>query len=440
MSKRTVAERLEQIAENEQKVYIAGYGRGYDKGQLKGFDDGYSSGHENGYAEGYEACKMDEKDEAIPVNYSFTLSEYCAGAMGYPSGSTFESWSAHDGKSYKIYGFALNGAKTLRLSGAALHSSFSQGEVKGNILFVCNFTDDGGGVAVVSSNDIDVTPETYDVYNMPVEYIITVPSGLGVDGVYFSCSSASEPVLEIIERADHLEWYNNGYIKGNADGMINMNTVMMNAIIGDGTKTDYPYYFYGEAWNDEIFKPQTVMKITAFNRGLSKSKVEYGAYTDLLDFSNCLNMSYAFTDSTIRKLRVVDASKVSSNYGGLNYTFDNCRNLESIDEFYPPNSSYSANFTNTFRNCTSLTRIIFKSEIVRTGLNLSTSPLLDTDSIVSIINNLSDATSGLAVTLSKTAVDNACAQMHASSNINSTNSSWWAWLIGTKPNWTISLV
>jgi hypothetical protein len=63
-----------------------------------------------------------------------------------------------------------------------------------------------------------------------------------------------------------------------------------------------------------------------------------------------------------------------------------------------------------------------------TGLNLKDSTKLNKASIESIISVLSTTTTGLSITLSKTAVNNAF-----------TTDEWNA-LIGTRTNWTISLV
>ena len=96
-------------------------------------------------------------------------------------------------------------------------------------------------------------------------------------------------------------------------------------------------------------------------------------------------------------------------------------------------------FTNTFNNCRSLTEIRFDGEIGQGGLDLHWSTKLSKESIESIIDALSDTTSGLSITLSMAAVDNAFYDPDGEDVIGSTSSAW-AWLLDTKPNWTISLV
>ena len=73
---------------------------------------------------------------------------------------------------------------------------------------------------------------------------------------------------------------------------------------------------------------------------------------------------------------------------------------------------------------------------LRISVNMQWSPL-SKDSIISIINALSTATSDLPITLSITAVNNAFETSPGAAD-GSTSEEWTA-LIATKPNWTISL-
>ena len=247
----------------------------------------------------------------------------------------------------------------------------------------------------------------------------------------------------------YIAGYGNGYNAGKAEGgnaeeaynagKQDMNVTMMDAITCNGTRTNYNSAFWGEKWTDELFKPHVVIKPTNFNSGFYGSKIENSAYTDLLDFSNCTTLSAAFYMSSVKKLKVIDARNTTGV--GMGNIFAMCSKLESIDEFYPSSvSSNKPSFSSTFVGCSALTKIIFKSEISQNGLNLQYATKLSRESIESIINNLSNTTSGLSITLSKTAVDKACAEMELSDSYNSTNSAWWAWLTGRKSNWTISLL
>lgn len=84
-------------------------------------------------------------------------------------------------------------------------------------------------------------------------------------------------------------------------------------------------------------------------------------------------------------------------------------------------------YTSMFIYCSLLEDIAFEGTIAN-SIAFSHSIKLSKASIENIINHLSNTTSGLTVTLSQTAVNNAF-----------TTEEWEA-LIATKPNWTISLV
>lgn len=83
--------------------------------------------------------------------------------------------------------------------------------------------------------------------------------------------------------------------------------------------------------------------------------------------------------------------------------------------------------TSTFQYASGYEYIGFEGVIAQNGLNLQWSTKLNKDSITALINALSDATSGLTVTISKTAKENAFTEEE------------WTTLIETKPNWTITL-
>ena len=84
-----------------------------------------------------------------------------------------------------------------------------------------------------------------------------------------------------------------------------------------------------------------------------------------------------------------------------------------------------------------LENIIFEGEIGK-EIDIQHSHKLTKASITSIINALSSTTSGLSVTLSKTAVNTAF-ETSTGANNGSISTEWSA-LVATKTNWTINLV
>lgn len=95
-------------------------------------------------------------------------------------------------------------------------------------------------------------------------------------------------------------------------------------------------------------------------------------------------------------------------------------------------------FTNWFNNAQGLVDVLFEGVIGQSGLNLQWSQKLSKASITSVINALSVTTSGLAVTLSKTAVNVAFETVEGAAD-GLTCAEWTA-LANTKSNWIINLV
>ena len=98
----------------------------------------------------------------------------------------------------------------------------------------------------------------------------------------------------------------------------------------------------------------------------------------------------------------------------------------------------TGSFNSVFLNAHSLKNVVFLGSIANGGLDLQWSTQLSKASITSLINALSETTSALSVTLSRTAV-NAAFETSAGAK-DGVSSAEWATLIATKPNWTISLV
>lgn len=205
----------------------------------------------------------------------------------------------------------------------------------------------------------------------------------------------------------------------------------------NGSRTIYRYAF--SEWDDAHYKPKYKVQPTYAEYMFRKSSIRNNAYTDMLDFSKCVNMRECFGESKkLSKLKVIDCSATNLKNGGSNgmyRIFHNCYNLASIDMFYP---SKEFNFDDTFTNCTNLREIRVGSEILVNGLDLSTSTLLSKASIESIINSLSSTKSGLTVKFSKVAVQNA----FGIPDITDENS--WTYeyklLRNSKPNWSIGYI
>lgn len=193
----------------------------------------------------------------------------------------------------------------------------------------------------------------------------------------------------------------------------------------------YRYAFY--KWINKYFNPKHIIQPIFAESMLRHTSIDYGAYTDKLDFSKCKNMNACFRDSKdLARLKTIDCRNVNLN-GGMNEIFLNCYHLWKIDMFYP---SSLVEFNNSFTNCNTLAHITFGSEICVKGLDMKSCICLTKESIKNIINALSPNTNGLSITLSKIAVE----REFKISNI--TNVSTWTEeyraLRSSKLNWSIA--
>jgi hypothetical protein len=106
------------------------------------------------------------------------------------------------------------------------------------------------------------------------------------------------------------------------------------------------------------------------------------------------------------------------------YDFTDCLKLKTIEVF---RCVETAKFVSTFAYCYELVNITFEGVIGQNGLDLHWSTKLSKTSIENIIEHLSTTASGMTVTLSKTAVNNAFTTDE------------WNTLVASRSNWTIAL-
>ena len=201
----------------------------------------------------------------------------------------------------------------------------------------------------------------------------------------------------------------------------------------NGNRGNYEFAFSGKGWTDSAFKPKYDITLnTTYSGTHTFHNSEITDLCSLLDkqgvtinTSGSKSFGQFAQNSKITKFPTIDFRKASDS---TNYAFAST-SLKSIEKLMV--SDLTIWGAQTFSNATNLENVIFEGEIAKSGLNLQWSNKLSKASITSIINCLSTTTSGLTVTLSKTAVESA---------FGSTTSAEWTSLIGTRSNWTISLV
>ena len=96
----SIAEKLQTIAENEQRVYDAGASKGYNNGKADGITEGYDQGHTEGYNEGYGKGSYDGRAEG------FQQGEAQGRAEGIEEGKQAEYdrfWDGYQGNGNATY-------------------------------------------------------------------------------------------------------------------------------------------------------------------------------------------------------------------------------------------------------------------------------------------------------------------------------------------------
>lgn len=200
-----------------------------------------------------------------------------------------------------------------------------------------------------------------------------------------------------------------------------------------GTRTDYRYAFYAgdgsySPWNNESFKPKyditpTIASSMFIKCQITNLKAILENLGRVIDFSKATNVSSLFNSSvTVTHLPVMDFSSATD----AQLAFAYASKLHTIDELIV--GEKITTITSVFDGCIVLENVVIKGTIKINGFDFKDCKKLSKASIESIINALSTTTSGLTVTLSKTAKEKAF-----------TTDEWNA-LIATKSNWTISLV
>jgi hypothetical protein len=205
----------------------------------------------------------------------------------------------------------------------------------------------------------------------------------------------------------------------------------------NGNRNIYSHGFNGGGWTQETLNPKYLVKpidtsstsqcgVQMFYRANEKSAtyLDFSKVADKFDFSG-LTMASSMFDSC----KITNIIADFSNAENLSLAFA-ARWYASVDKATIKVSEKLTTVTNMFYYNRNLTELILMegSTIACSGWDLKWASKLTKASIESIINALSSTTSGLSITLSQTAKNNAF------------TTSEWESLVATKNNWTISLV
>lgn len=207
----------------------------------------------------------------------------------------------------------------------------------------------------------------------------------------------------------------------------------------NGNRTNYRNAFGsdingGIVWTDRMFRPKYDLKVKQASAMFGKSTIK-NIKQSLIDcgvslIDNAASLYYTFFESSTTHIPDL-SNKAKTN---IQNAFNAATNLVWIDGI---RVAENCQCQNAFNNCIALEHVIFYGTIGTIGLNLKWSTKLDSESIESIIAALSDTTTSLTITLPTTAK---ATYYNAHSNEYADEETAWSALIGTKSNWTISLM
>lgn len=187
------------------------------------------------------------------------------------------------------------------------------------------------------------------------------------------------------------------------------------------------FMFAGKMWNDTTFKPKRdiVLKPSSsgafYDNGCRDLKAILNKCGVKLDTSQVTNAGNFFISSYITALPEIDFSNATTLTNAFGHM-----SLISIDKV---TFKDGVAFNNTFNNLHQLEEIRIGGTISGSGFDIHWSTKLTADSLKSIINALSNTTTGLTITLPKTAQANYEAVYGTGS---------WSVLVATRSNWTIA--
>ena len=238
----------------------------------------------------------------------------------------------------------------------------------------------------------------------------------------------AEQIAEIKINSGRLyeKGFSNGESKGTYYGALAEYDRFWDAFQDNGNRTHYTYGFAGRGWTESNFMPKykTIQPTSCtgmfFNNTIPDLVSHFEKHGITLDFSKSTSVYDAFSSTSTRRLPYLDISSAGSALTMFAYN-------SSLEEIAGLKCGVNNAFSSTFVGNSALVKVIF-SGVINNNISLSDSKNLSKESITSLINTLSASASGKSATLSKTAKNNAFTDSE------------WNTLVGTKTNWTISLV
>lgn len=193
------------------------------------------------------------------------------------------------------------------------------------------------------------------------------------------------------------------YEAGKAQGGDNHYDTFWDIYQEKGKKLNYNFAFAGSSWNAEIFKPKYPLN------GMTYANNMFAGAHGLIEIPYTIDLT---------------------NLAGIaSSVFDGSTVLKTIKEVIVDEDN---TFSFCFRNCNALEEIRFSGTIGQSGLSFQWCTKLSADSLLNIVEHLSDTATGMTITFPKTAEAN----YNSAPPENAPQT--WAALLATKQNWSIA--
>ena len=459
----TIAEKLQLIAENQQKVFEAGQKSGFVQDEDKiirktvtgtgivRLDDVSEVPHDiKIIAPNSEKVFISAKN-MIPYPYT-TSSKIQSGISFVDNGDTSVTLSGtasalitmvftttcpfKDGVSYTIKKLGTEGRADIYVY--YTDNTGAKKYIPGGTTFVWSDNYTFGQIYIQISSSSTLYNETvypfitiadseddYDCYTKLTEY---VPNELGEVNIQSNLS-----YLTILGDGNITVEYQKSY------GVQQEWDRFWDIFQNNGARTNYTSTFHGSHWTPDTFRPKYDIKPTRAENIFCGTRipVDFVKYCEQLgiifDTSQSTSFSYAFSQAWFSRVGEINTLLASN----INYIFGWNSYIRTIDKLILKDDG-SQTFTSSFAGCSMLENIIVEGVIGQNGFDMKNSTRLSKASIVSIINALSLTTTNLTVTLSKTAVNRAFETLDGAAD--GSTSTEWTTLIASRPNWTISLI
>jgi hypothetical protein len=429
----SIVDKLSLIAENQEKVYEAGYEKGKASG---GYGEGYEAGQKSMYDENkiiektastIRSVELNDVSEVIHDIHCQLEAVELLDMTKYKMVTTstaglynvgFDISNLIEGQEYI---FSSNLPLAARVKIGAYAPSYSSVLIEGDDVTEASFT-------MTRNPNIAITETQYLFVNVSSSHWARDISEL--EGYELSIQLVDTNPKDVVVAANDKEYItdDNGFVTIKSDGPImNISTDSSWKITIDyhkstgsqseydnfwdnfqknGALTSYQYTFCGSAWNDKTFYPKYNIKLGLGYSGtnafwsctvsnIAERLEELGL---VLDTTLCGYWSSMFQSTKTKRLPELNCTHA------MDYSTSSFQNVflnsevETIDKMIVPEDLLYKN--NTFQGCSKLKNIIFEGKIAET-INFQWSPLsVDSmKSIISCLQNFSGTTSANTKTI-----------------------------------------